>query len=120
MSKEDLMDSMLRRIRYRLDDLDEKTQEFEDEYILEHIENNLDVYNWEIDELDRRQTQLVMIEAMIDIVMALKVWSDGESYSYKNDAIQITRGLMSKHFQDTINLLKEERNVIIGMDGGFA
>jgi hypothetical protein len=114
------MATMVQKIRYRLDDLDISNEEFGDKYLENHIQNNMDIYDWSFPIERGRDVQLVIIEAMIDIIMAIKIWADGESYSYKNDAIQVTRGLMSKHFQDTINLLKEERNEIIGMDGGFA
>lgn len=111
---------LVEKIRYRLDDLNVSNQEFDDDYLENHIQNNLDIYGWTFPITNGRDAQLILIEAMIDIVIAIKAWADGESYSYKNDAIQVTRGLMSKHYQDTINLLKEERNEIIGMDGGFA
>lgn len=107
-------------IRNRLDDLELSAPEFDDNYLANHVQNNLDVYDLALPIERGRDKQLIAIEALIDIVMGIKVWADGESYSYKNDAIQVTRGLMSKHYQDTINLLKEERNTIIQMDGGFA
>lgn len=107
-------------VRGRLDDMDVNAIEFDDDYLAKHVQNNLDVYDWTLPLKRGRDRQLIAVEAMIDIVIAIKAWADGESYSYKNDAIQVTRGLMSKHFQDTINLLKEERNEIIGLDGGFA
>ncbi|WP_257064283.1 hypothetical protein [Priestia megaterium] len=107
-------------VRTRLDDLSIDSPEFDDDYLSRHIQNNLDTYNWELPLEMKRDNQLIAIEALIDIITAVKAWADGESYSYKNDAIQVTRGLMSKHYKDTIDLLKEERNELIGMDGGFA
>lgn len=113
-------EELIDRVRFRLDDLDTQNQEFDNEYIKGHIRNNMESYGYDFPLEDSRDKQLIVVETLIDIVTALKVWADGESYSYKNDAIQITRGLMSKHFQDTINLLKEERNKIIGLGRGFA
>src|SRR5699024_11860349 len=111
-------EELIDRVRFRLDDLDTQNQEFDNEYIKGHIRNNMESYGYDFPLEDSRDKQLIVVETLIDIVTALKVWADGESYSYKNDAIQITRGLMSKHFQDTINLLKEERNKIIGLGRG--
>lgn len=107
-------------IRTRLDDLNLEAPEYPDEDLAKHVQNNLDVYDWSLPIERGRDRQLIAVECLIDIVIAIKAWADGESYSYKNDAIQVTRGLMSKHYQDTIKLLKDERNEIIGMDGGFA
>lgn len=114
------MAELIEKMRPRLDDLVQGQQEFEDSYLQSHLQNNLDVYGYEFPLDSKQDAQLIIVEAMIDVITAIKVWADGESYSYKNDAVQITRGLMSKHFQDTINLLKEERNEILMMDGGFA
>lgn len=107
-------------VRTRLDDVDTSGYEFDDDYVGDHIQNNLDVYDWVLPIEKGSDRQLIALEATIDIVTAIKAWADGESYSYKNDAIQVTRGLMSKHYQDTINILKEERNNLIMLDGGFA
>lgn len=107
-------------VRTRLDDLIDDAPEFDDDYLSRHIQNNLDTYDWELPLEKKRDNQLIAIEALIDIITAVKAWADGESYSYKNDAIQVTRGLMSKHYKDTIELLEQERNKLIGMDGGFA
>jgi hypothetical protein len=107
-------------LRVRLDDLQQEDLEFGDSYLAGHIYNNLVAYEWDLPLKNPKDKILLVVESMIDIITALKVWADGESYSYKNDAIQITRGLMSKHFQDTIKLLKEERNDILLNGGGFA
>lgn len=116
----ELMLEMIDKVRTRLDDIDVADQEFEDDYLAKHIQNALDLYMWELPLDRKRDEQLIVVETLIRIVTALKAWADGESYSYKNDAIQITRGLLSKHFQDTIKLLREERLDILGLDGGFA
>lgn len=118
--KTDELNELMQMLRFRLDDLEADDYEFEDEYLLGHLKNNLYSYGWSLPLKDPMDRSLIVVETMIDIITALKVWSDGESYSYKNDAIQITRGLMSKHFKDTIKLLKEERNDILLSGGGFA
>ena len=120
MAITDDMKQIVDIVRKRLDDLNLDAPEYTDEEIAGHVQNNLDVYEFTLPIERARDRQLIAVEAMIDIIMSIKAWADGESYSYKNDAIQVTRGLMSKHYQDTINLLKEERNEIIMMDGGFA
>ena len=114
------MYKLIINVRTRLDDLTYEDLEFEDEHIQQHIQNNLDSYGFEVPLTSGRDAQLICVETLIDIIMSIKIWADGESYSYKNDAIQVTRGLLSKHYQDTINLLKEERNELIMLDGGFA
>jgi hypothetical protein len=111
--------SLIAKARTRLDDLGLEV-EFEDSYIEGHIQNNLDVYLYDLPLENRRLEQLIILEAMIDIITGIKIWADGDSYSYKNDAIQVTRGLLSKHYLDTIIILKNERNAILEMDGGFA
>src|SRR5690625_3352029 len=108
------------RVRCRLDDLDTQNQEFDNEYIKGHIRNNMESYGYDFPLEDSRDKQFIVVETLIDMVTALKVWADGESYSYKNDATQTTRGLMSKQLQGTIKLLKEERNTIIVLGRGFA
>lgn len=114
------MDRLLELIRTRLDDLNALDQEFDDEYLRRHLQQQLDLYGLELPIKRRIDEQLIIVETMISIVTSIKLWADGESYSYKSDAIQMTRGLMSKHYLDTIKVLKEERNKIVGMDGGFA
>lgn len=112
------MQVLIDKMRFRLDDLDPTNYEFDDSYLAGHIQNQLDVYDYFLPLDDKRNEQLIIIEALIDVSTALKMWADGESYSYKNDAIQLSRGLMSKHFQDTINLLKAERNELLEGNGG--
>lgn len=114
------MQALRSRLRFRLDDLEVGNEEFDDDFIDSHLTHNLEIYDWELPLEKGRDAQLIVVEALIDIITSIKFWADGESYSYKNDAIQVTRGLMSKHFQDTIKILKEERNDLISMDGGFA
>ena len=114
------MEQLIKIVRVRLDDLNVEAPEFKDEDLANYIQNNLDIYGLEVPVTRGIDRQLVAIETLIDIVMGIKFWADGESYSYKNDAVQVTRGLLSKHYQDTINLLKEERNELIMLDGGFA
>lgn len=114
------MGNLIGKMRFRLDDVDTANQEFEDDFLAGHIQNNLDIRDWSLP-LDRKfDEQLVILDSMIDIVKGLKLWADGESYSFKTDAISISRGLLSKHYKDTIDLYVEERNRIIEMDGGFA
>ena len=103
-----------------MDDIDSSDKQFTDEELEKHIQNALDLYQWELPLSQKRDEQLIVIESLMKIVIALKLWADGDSYSYKNDAIQVTRGLLSKHYLDTIKLLREERLDLLGMDGGFA
>ena len=114
------LESLVSKVRVRLDDVNALDQEFTDTEIENHIQNSLDLYDWSLPLESVRDGQLIVIETMIRIVTAMKLWADGDSYSYKNDAIQVTRGLLSKHYLDTIKLLREERLDLLGMDGGFA
>jgi len=109
---------LVKKLRIRIDDLDPANHEFEDQTLQNHIENSLDKYGFELPLESKPDEQLIIVEAAIAIVTALKMWADGESYSYKNDAIQMTRGLMSKHYQDTIKLLRVERDDILEGNGG--
>lgn len=113
------MADLIKKLRVRLDDLDLTQKEFDDETLEGHIQNSLEKHDYEIPLERKSDEQLILIEAVIAICTALKMWADGESYSYKNDAIQMTRGLMSKHFQDTIRLLRVERDDILEGNGGI-
>lgn len=113
-----MMDELILKLRTRLDDIDVSKQEFDDDTLEGHINNSLDKYDFELPLDKKSDQQLIIIEALIAICTALKMWADGESYSYKNDAIQMTRGLMSKHYQDTIKLLRIERDDILEGNGG--
>lgn len=113
-----VMAEMIMKLRFRLDDLDLTQKEFDDETLKGHIQNSLEKYDFELPLERKSDEQLMLIEAAIAICTALKMWADGESYSYKNDAIQMTRGLMSKHYQDTIKLLRVERDDILEGNGG--
>lgn len=113
-----MIEELITKLRTRLDDIDTSNQEFDDKTLEGHINNSLDKYNFELPLDQKSDEQLILIEALIAIVTALKMWADGESYSYKNDAIQMTRGLMSKHYQDTIKLLRTERDDILEGNGG--
>lgn len=106
------------KLRTRLDDIDEIDAEFDDDTLINHIQNSLDKHDLILPLERKPDEQLIIIEAAIAIATALKMWADGESYSYKNDAIQMTRGLMSKHYQDTIRLLRVERDDILEGNGG--
>lgn len=112
------MEGLIKKLRIRLDDLDLTQKEFDDENLTGHITNSLEKYDYELPLERKSDEQLILIEACIAICTALKMWADGESYSYKNDAIQMTRGLMSKHYQDTIKLLRVERDDILEGNGG--
>jgi hypothetical protein len=112
-------EELIKRLRTRLDDIDTGNQEYDDQTLGNHIQNSLDKHEMTLP-LDRKSDeQLILIESLIAIVTALKLWADGESYSYKNDAIQMTRGLMSKHYQDTIRILRTERDDILEGNGGI-
>ncbi|QJT70417.1 hypothetical protein [Microcystis phage MaeS] len=112
------MEQLILKLRTRLDDIGDIEQEFDDETLEGHINNSLDKHDLSLPLERKSDEQLIIIEALIAIVTALKLWADGESYSYKNDAIQMTRGLMSKHYQDTIRLLRTERDDILEGNGG--
>lgn len=112
------MGELIAKLRIRLDDLDLIQKEFNDSILEGHINNSLEKYDYELPLERKSDEQLILIEACIAICTALKMWADGESYSYKNDAIQMTRGLMSKHYQDTIRLLRIERDDILEGNGG--
>lgn len=113
------MAEMIIKLRRKIDDLNLTAKEFEDTKLQGHIENALDKYEYELPLERKSHEQLIVIEACIEMITAVKMWADGESYSYKNDAIQMTRGLMSKHYQDTIKLLRIERDDILEGNGGF-
>jgi hypothetical protein len=110
---------LVKKTRLRLDDLDAAQYQYNDETLQGHLENSLDKYDYVLPLEKKSEEQLIVIEACIAIVTALKVWADGESYSYKNDAVQMTRGLLAKHYQDTIKLLRIERDDILEGNGGF-
>lgn len=112
------IEELVGKLRTRLDDIVLSEQTFEDETLMDHIQNSLDKHDLVLPLERKPDEQLIIIEAAIAIVTALKMWADGESYSYKNDAIQMTRGLMSKHYQDTIRLLRVERDDILEGNGG--
>lgn len=112
------IEELVEKLRTRLDDVDISSQEFEDPTLTNHINNSLDKHDMVLPLERKPDEQLIIIEAAIAIVTGLKMWADGESYSYKNDAIQMTRGLMSKHYQDTIRLLRIERDDILEGNGG--
>lgn len=114
------MRKMIRIIRVRMDDLLSEFPEYEDETLELHIQNNLDAYGVDLLSIDGRMRQLIAVETLIDIVTSIKMWADGDSYSYKNDAVQITRSYLSSQYANTINLLKEERAELLMLDGGFA
>lgn len=110
--------ALIEKLRSRIDDLDVSDEQYTDEELSKHIENMLDKYNMQLPLSQKSDEQFIIVEAMIAIVTSLKMWADGESYSYKNDAVQMTRGLMSKHYLDTIKQLREERNDILEGNGG--
>lgn len=112
------MEDLVLITRSKLDDLQVKN-EFDDDKLTKHIQNSLDQNEFELPLDGKSEEQIVAVEACIELVTGLKLWADGESYSYKNDAIQMTRGLLSKHFQDTIRLLSEQRDSIMVRNGGF-
>jgi len=112
------MASLVKKLRIRLDDIDISDHEYDDEALEGHIQNSLDKYEFELPLERTSYEQLVIVEAAISICTALKMWADGESYSYKNDAIQMTRSLMSNHYRETIKLLRIERDDILEGNGG--
>lgn len=120
MSKVLTMKDMVRIVRVRMDDLRLEAPEYEDENIELHINNNLDIYDVTLEEMSGKMKQLIAVETLIDIVTSIKIWADGDSYSYKNDAVQVTRSYLASQYANTIALLKEERAELIMMDGGFA
>ena len=113
------MDRLIEILRRRLMDLpimemlpDSKTA-FEDSYLSGVLNDSLDQQGYELPLPSKQYEQLIAIDAAIIVVTGLKAWSDGESYSYKSDAVQVTRGLMPRHFKDTISLLKNQRDEIV-------
>jgi len=110
--------TLIQKLRTRIDDVNISDEQYTDQELSDHLENSLDKYNMQLPLEQKSDQQLIIVEAMIAIVTALKMWADGESYSYKNDAVQMTRGLMSKHYLDTIKQLREERNDILEGNGG--
>lgn len=113
------MDRILGILRRRLMDLpimemlpEEKTA-FSDEYLSNVLSDALDTLGYEMPLPSKKHEQLIALEGAIIVVTGLKAWSDGESYSYKSDAVQVTRGLMPRHFKDTISLLNGQKNEII-------
>ena len=111
-------ETLIPKLRTRIDDLDTADFEYNNEELTDHLQNSLDKYNMQLPLDKPSDGQLMIVEAMIAIVTALKMWADGESYSYKNDAVQMTRGLMSKHYLDTLKQLRIERNEILEGNGG--
>ena len=112
------MSTLIPKLRTRIDDLDTADFEYTDKELTDHLQNSVDKYDMQLPFEKSSDGQLMIVEAMIAIVTALKMWADGESYSYKNDAIQMTRGLMSKHYLDTLKQLRIERNEILEGNGG--
>lgn len=112
------MEELVGKLRTRLDDLDLNQKVYTDPNLTAHLQNSLDKHDFELPLERKSDEQLILIEALIAICTALKLWADGESYSYQNDAIKMTRGLMSKHYQDTIRLLRIERDDILEGNGG--
>jgi hypothetical protein len=110
--------TLIKKLRTRIDDLDTADFEYTDVELTDHLQNSLDKYNMLLPLEKASDGQLIIVETMIAIVTALKMWADGESYSYKNDAVQMTRGLMSKHYLDTLKQLRIERNDILEGNGG--
>lgn len=114
------MSDLISIVRVRLDDLLTETPEYTDEQIEAHISNNMEIYGFKLDYMSGRMKQLIAVETLIDIVTSIKLWADGDSYSYKNDAVQVTRSYLASQYAKTIEILKEERAELIMMDGGFA
>jgi hypothetical protein len=76
-----MIEALINKLRFRLDDLDLTQKEFDDPVLKGHLENSLDKYDYVLP-LDRKSDeQLILIEALIAITTALKMWADGESYS---------------------------------------
>ncbi|AKQ08200.1 hypothetical protein PP655_gp008 [Bacillus phage PBC4] len=113
------MERLLQIIRRRLADLElmdklpEEQTAFTNEYLTDVLNDALDTLGYELPLPSKRHEQLIALEGAIIVVTGLKAWSDGESYSYKSDAVQVTRGLMPRHFKDTIALLNGQKNEII-------
>jgi hypothetical protein len=91
---------------------DSKTA-FADEYLSGVLNDALDQQGYEVPLPSKKHEQLIALDAAVIVITGLKSWSDGESYSYKSDAVQVTRGLMPRHFKDTISLLKNQRDEIV-------
>lgn len=113
-----MMDKLIEGLRTRLKDLDITNQAFNDDYLRRTLNSALEESGYELPLETSQHEQLIIIEAAIIILQSLKMWADGESYSYKTEAVQVTRGLMSRHYKDTIELLQRKRNNLVEGLGG--